>query len=135
MSYEFRRRFRSTSKIGQKMRQWQGVSISDPQAQIGFNVFWKLCLENLCLRRWLRPSLILERYLIALELWQLKILLGFGRIKFKILDLNKLRLFTFGMSESSLFHSAITDGKKEFLKKLCFILNCEMLQEFPVLWL
>ena len=130
----FRRAFRSTSKIGQEMRQWQGVSKSDPQAQIGFNVCRKPCL-NLCLRRWLRPSLILERYLIALELWQLKILLGFGRIKFKILDLNKLRLFTFGMSESSLFHSAITDGKKEFLKKLCFILNCEMLQEFPVLWL
>ena len=118
----FRRAFRSTSKIGQEMRQWQGVSKSDPQAQIGFNVSRKPCL-NLCLQRWLRPSLILERYLIALELWQLKILLGFGRIKFKILDLNKLRLFTFGMSESSLFHSAITDGKKEFLKKLCFYIK------------
>ena len=60
---------------------------------------------------------MLERYLIALGLWQLKILFGFGRINFKILDLNKLRLFRFRMSESSLFHSAITDGKKEFLRK------------------
>ena len=116
----FRRVFRSASKVGQEMRWWQGVSISDPQAQIGFNVSWKLCL-NMCLRRWLRPSLILERYLIALGLWQLKILFGFGRINFKILDLNKLRLFWFRMSEPSLFHSAITDGKKEFLKKLCVL--------------
>ena len=36
---------------------------------------------------------------------------GFGCINFKILDLNKLRLFGFWMSESRLFHSAITDGK------------------------
>ena len=40
------------------------------------------------------------------------------RMNFKFLDLNKLGLFKFQMSESSLFHSAITDRKKEFLKKL-----------------
>ena len=51
----------------------------------------------------------------------------FGRINFKILDSNKLRLFRFRMPELSLFHSDITDGKKQFLKKLCFILNCGML--------
>ena len=51
-------------------------------------------------------------HVIALGLWQLKILFGFGSINFKILDLNKLRLFRSGMSESSLFHSAVTDGKK-----------------------
>ena len=106
----FRRVFCSASRTGQEMRQWQGLSISDPQAQIRFNVSWKLCL-NLCSWRWLRPSLILERCLIVLGLWQLKILFGFGCINFKILDLNKLRLFGFWMSESSLFHSAITDGK------------------------
>ena len=87
-------------------------SRDDPQVQIGFNVSWKLCL-NLCSRRWLRPSLILDRYLIASGSWQLKILLGFGRINFKILDLNKLR---FWMSESSLFHSVITEGKKRILE-------------------
>ena len=122
----FSRVFRYASKIGQNMRQWQGDSISDPQAQIGFNMSKKLCL-NLPSRRWLRPSLILERYLIALGLWQLETLFGFDCINFKILDLNKLKLFRFRMSESSLFYSAITDGKKEFLKKLCFILNCGML--------
>ena len=35
--------------------------------------------------------------------------------------MNKLRLFGFQISESSLFHSAITDGKKEFWKKLFYI--------------
>ena len=39
------------------------------------------------------------------------------------------------MSESSFFYSAITDGKKEFSKKLCFILNCGMLLELLTLWL
>ena len=47
-------------------------------------------------------------------------------INFKILDLNKLRLFRFPVSQS-LFHFDITDGKKGYLKKLCFILNCGML--------
>ena len=58
---------------------------------------------------------------------QLKILFGFGRINFKVLDSKKLRLFRFQMSDLNLFHSAITDGKKEFLKKMYFILNCRML--------
>ena len=63
----------------------------------------------------------------------IKILFGFGRINFKILDLNKRRLLRFRMSELSLFHSAITDEKKELLKKCRFTLNYEMLQEFLVL--
>ena len=63
-------------------------SISGPQAQIGFNVSWKICL-NLCSQRWLGPSLIIEIYLIALGLWKVKILLVFGCINSKILDLKK----------------------------------------------
>ena len=34
----FRKVFRFASKIGQEIRLWQGVSISDPQAHTGFNV-------------------------------------------------------------------------------------------------
>ena len=34
------------------------------------------------------------------------------------------------ISRSSLFHSLITDGKKEFLKKLCLTLKGVMLSEF-----
>ena len=36
------------------------------------------------------------------------------------------------ISRSSLFHSLITDGKKEFLKKLCLTLKGVMLSEFQV---
>ena len=36
------------------------------------------------------------------------------------------------ISRSSLFHSLITDGKKEFLKKLCLTLKGVMLSEFLV---
>ena len=80
----------------------------------------KLSLD-LCSRRWLRTSLILERYLLALELWQLKILFGFGRINFRILDLNKLRLFRFWMSELRLFYSDINDGKRIFEEVVFYI--------------
>ena len=37
------------------------------------------------------------------------------------------------ISRSSLFHSLITDGKKEFLKKLCLTLKGDMLSEFLVI--
>ena len=40
------------------------------------------------------------------------------RMNFKFLDLNKLGLFKFQMSESSLFHSAITDRKKRILEEI-----------------
>ena len=36
------------------------------------------------------------------------------------------------ISRSSLFNSLITDGKKEFLKKLCLTLKGVMLSEFLV---
>ena len=75
----------------------------------------------MCSRRWLRTSLILERYLLALGLWQLKILFGFGRINFRILDLNKLRLFRFWMSELRLFYSDINDGKRIFEEVVFYI--------------
>ena len=36
------------------------------------------------------------------------------------------------ISKSSLFHSLITDGKKEFLRKLCLTLKVVILSEFLV---
>ena len=36
------------------------------------------------------------------------------------------------ISKSSLFHSLITDGKKEFLRKLCLTLKVIILSEFLV---
>ena len=62
---------------------------------------------------------------------------GFGRINFKILDFNKLGLFRFQMSELSLFHPAITDGKKRILEDVVFYnklwdvrISCSMIRLF-----
>ena len=78
----------------------------------------KPCLK-LCLRRWLKPSLILVSNLTPLRLWQLKTLLPEGRIFYKRLSLKTLT----------------AEGKKEFRKKLCFTLNWGMLLVFFVLYL
>ena len=93
----------------------------------------KPCL-NLCSRRWLRPSLSLVSNLIPLGLWHLKTLSPEGLINFKsfFLKINKfseLRIF-----RSTLFHSITTEGKNEFLKKLCFTLNWGILLAFLVLY-
>ena len=52
-------------------------------------------------------------------LMQLYVLLGDGLIYFRIFFKKILKLFEFRIDLSRLFHSIITDGKKEFLKKLC----------------
>ena len=51
----------------------------------------------------------------------------FNKYFLKISEEAELRI-----SRSSLFHSLITDGKKEFLKKICLILKGVMLYEFLV---
>ena len=56
--------------------------------------------------------------LIPLLLKQLYVLLIEGLISYRILFLKVLRLFELCIDISRLFHSIITDGKKEFLKKL-----------------
>ena len=56
--------------------------------------------------------------LIPLLLEQLYVLLREGLINCRILFLKVLRLFELHVDISRLFHSIITGGKKEFLKKL-----------------
>ena len=56
-------------------------------------------------------------------------------MNFKILLLKKPTLSELWMSGSRLFHSFIVEGKKEFLKKLCFVQICEILSEFLVNYL
>ena len=58
-------------------------------------------------------------YLIPLLLKQLYVIQGEGLINCRILFLKVLRLFELFIDVSRLFHSIITDVKKEFLKKLC----------------
>ena len=113
------------------MRKWHIFSTSQPQVQSGFNVSWKLFL-NLWLWRWLSSSRNLVKYLIPFRLWQPNMLFAVGLINFKIFFLKILRLGTFWISGSSLFHSMMTDGKKVFLKKLCLTLKWGILFAFLV---
>ena len=78
-----RRVFLSVRKLRQWRRLWHVFSTSQPQAQSGFNVSWKLLL-NLYSWRWLSPSLNLVKYLIPFRLWQPNMLFAVGLINFKI---------------------------------------------------
>ena len=111
----------SSIKKRQWRKKWVADSISWPQLHKGFIVSWKLCL-NLCSLRWLRPSLSLVISLIPLGLRISKTEFGEGRMKLSIFSLKTEILLEFLRLGSKLFHSIITDGKKEFLKKLCFVL-------------
>ena len=102
-----------------------------PQQQIGFNQSRKLCL-NLWSLRWLKPNLSLVISFIPIGLWQVKVLLGVGRMNCKMLSLKRARLSELLILLSRLFHSITEDGKNEFLKKLCLTLNLGML---PILFL
>ena len=97
-----------------------------PQQQIGFNQSIKLCL-NLWSLRWLKPNLSFVISFIPIGLWQLKVLLGIGRMNCKMLFLKRARLSELLILLSRLFHSITEDGKNEFLKKLCLTLNLGML--------
>ena len=69
-----------------------------------------------CTFKWLRPSLSLIISLTPLG-WRIsKTEFGEGRMKLNIFSLKTEIL------GSKLFHSKIADRKKEFLKKLCFVL-------------
>ena len=68
-------------------------------------------------------------------LWQLKIVLSEGRMKFKIVFLKIFKLSELRMFRSSLFHSITAEGNKKFRKKLCFTLNREILLVFLVLFI
>ena len=51
---------------------------------------------------------------------------------FKILFSETLKLLSFQMLWSRLFHLITAEGKNEFLKKLCFVLNRGMALSFLV---
>ena len=130
-SIKLRRVRLSVIYVGEWRRKWAVDSISKPRLQNGFKESWKLCL-NLRSRKWLKPSRSLVINLIPLGLWQLKRLLADGLINFRILFLKILKLLEFLMLWSSLFHSIIVDGKKEFFKKVCLVLKKGILCIFLV---
>ena len=73
------------------------------------------------------------RYLIPLQFWELKTLIGDGLINFNNFFLKTLRLVALRRLESSLFLSMTVEGKKEFLKKLCIVRNRVISSVFLVL--
>ena len=107
-------------------------NIKATRTRWGFRLSWKLCL-NLCSREWLRPRRSFVRYLIPLQLWQLKTLFGDGLINFNKFFLKTLRLAALRRLGSNLFHSITVDGKKEFLKKLYLVWKRVILSVFLVL--
>ena len=96
------------------------------QRQIGLKQSRKLCL-NLCTLRWLKSNLSLVISFIPIGLWQLKVLLGVGRMNCKMLFLRRVKLSELVIPLSRLFHSITLDGKNKLLKKICLTLNLGML--------
>ena len=111
----------SCTMVIRAAKEWVDISVSWPQLQTGFMQYWKLHL-NLWSAKWLNPILILVRNFKPSLLSTLKHLIGFRSNKFSNYSLTlqeaELRILT-----SSLFHSIITAGKKEFLKKFVFVLK------------
>ena len=107
--------WRSLLYKGQWRKKWIADSTSLLQLHIGLSVSWKLYL-NLCSCRWLSSSRIHVIYLIPIGLWQSKSKLEEGSMNFRMLLLKTLFLPYLCRLLSNLFHSIITDGKKEFLK-------------------
>ena len=97
---------------------------------IGYNESWKLCL-NLRSRKWLRPTSTLVTCLIPLWFSQLKAILWVRLTNFRILFLKTLKLLTFQMLPSIVFHSITAEGKMNLWKR-CFVLKRGMLSTFLV---
>ena len=87
------------------------------------NYLWICANSNTVSRKWLRPTCSLVISLIPLWCSLLKTLLGVGLITFWMLFLKALKLPTFPMLWSRLFHSITAEGKKEILTNLCFALK------------
>ena len=97
-------------------KKWVIDSTSKLQEHNVFKQSWKLCL-NLCLLRWLSPSVSPVRNLIPNGSWILNIEFGMGLSIFNEEFLKIKKDFVFLKVISSLFHSTIVYGKKEYLNE------------------
>ena len=109
------------------------VSMSLRQLQIGLSESWKLCL-NLCSRRWLKSNLNLVNNFTPLGLWQLKQCFQKDVWSLKMFSWRHSSLLNCEYLGPALFHWITAEGKKEFWKKLWFILNRGILLVFLVLY-
>ena len=98
-------------KCGQWRKKWTVDSLSFLQQHKGYTESWKLRL-NLCSFKWLKPILRRLRSFSPNGLFMLKTLLEFGLMKFNNCILKISKEAELRISRSSLFHSLITDEKK-----------------------
>ena len=126
-----RRVYLSLVNNGQWRKKWVVDLIPWPQLGKGFKDSWKLCL-NLCSLKRLKPRRSRVISLIPLGLWQVYTELAAGLKNWRIFFLNVRKLLELQKLGSSLFHSEIVDGEKEFLNKLCFDLKMGRLWTFLV---
>ena len=100
--------------------------MSLPEQQIGFKQSRKLCW-NLWSRRLLKLNLSVVISFIPIGSWQLKVLLGVGRMNCKIFFLKRVKLSELLILLSRLFHSITVDGKNDVLEKVSLTLKRRML--------
>ena len=96
-------------------KKWEIYSTSKLHANNGLMQFWKLWL-NLCSFKWLRPNCNLINKRSQAKLQTLKVAEGCGWIRLSKCCLNILKI-NLRISKSSLFHSGMVHGKKEFLNE------------------
>ena len=130
-----RRVYLSSVNNGKRRKNGLWIQFRDHICVKGFKDSWNLCL-NLCLNslRWLKPGRSGLISSILLLLWELYTDLTAGVVNLRIFFLNVSKFSELRRLGSNLFHSEIADGKKEFLKKLCFDLKMESLCTFLVVY-
>ena len=87
-----------------------------------------------CNLKWFKPRRSRVIRLIPLGLWQSHTEVIVGLINWTIFFLSVRKLSELRRLGSNLFHWEIVDGKKEFLKKICFDLKMGRLCTFLVLY-
>ena len=106
-------------KFAQWRNKWAVDSISFPLLHKGSTESWKMYLNLYSFKR-LKPILRRVRNFSPNELFVLKTLLAFGLMKFNKCFLKISKEAELRISRSSLFHSLINDGKKDFFEEIMF---------------
>ena len=105
----------STWNKWQRSKKWDVVSGSNLHSHRGLRKSRKLSL-NLCLFKWLKPNRSLVNSCNPMGLWIPNVSTCFGRMKLDKAFLKAVYDVMLLILMSSLLHSVMTLGKKEFLK-------------------
>ena len=99
----------------QRSKKWDFASGSSLRSHRGLRKSWKLCL-NLCPFKWLKPNRSLINSCRPMGLWIPNVSKCFSRMKLNKVFLKAVHDAMHLILLSSLLHSVMTLGKKEFLK-------------------